>query len=60
MVVKVGEPWEDVAIVRKLSPLKYYHDLDICESVAWCVGVANIWVWYKVGVAYMVYITGVV
>ena len=43
MVVKVGEPWEDVAIVRKLSPLKYYHDLDISEWCL-CVGVANKWV----------------
>ena len=29
--IKVGAPWKDGCVVRKLPPLKYYHDLDISE-----------------------------
>lgn len=29
--VEVGTPWEDGLVVRKLPPLKYYHDFEISE-----------------------------
>lgn len=52
MVVKVGEPWDDVTIVRKLPPLKYYHDLDISEWIHYVHG--------DMGVVCLVSLVGVV
>ena len=31
-MVEVGAPWGDGKVVRKLPPLKYYHDFEISES----------------------------
>lgn len=31
MEVEVGPPWNNGEVIRKLPPLKYYHDLEISE-----------------------------
>ena len=31
-----GEPWDDGKIIKKLPPLKYYHDLLLSKTLITC------------------------
>ena len=33
--IRVGSPWQDGTVIRKITPLKYYHDFDIGELAHW-------------------------